>query len=182
MSQFMHLMYDDLILYVVAAGGLLFILALIADAWWARRRARIMREQARGCRPVRRVPLLRGFLKQYWRRLVPAAIVAVAMALLVWTNEKTGGKRQNSSYTTPLAGAVAYHHGKESSSAPLVEPSLINLVVADLLDRSVLSARTLNYTVNANLLFGDRNSIQTNAAIFTFAGTNNAHSNSGKSH
>ena len=43
MPDIFDLMYYDTIWIVVIAGAGLFILALIADAWWEKRRARKMR-------------------------------------------------------------------------------------------------------------------------------------------
>lgn len=48
MLKLMCPIFGDLMLDAVAAGAWLFILALIASAWWERRQARIIRELARG--------------------------------------------------------------------------------------------------------------------------------------
>lgn len=159
MLQSIRPMLGDLMLDGVAVMGWLFILALMASAWWERRQTRIVCEWARGQK--RRITPLRAFFKRFRGKLLLLTMFSVVVVILLRAEEKaTNVGQEADNMAKGVAAYAANFHGAATRPVPAAAPSLLD----DLWCGSVSRARTLNLAVGTNL-FNDQDSTQLSQVI-----------------
>ncbi len=164
MSQLICPVFGDLMLYGVAAMGWLFILGLIANAWWERRQARLMRLQAIGQSHPKRPA--RTFFQKWRRRFLLVAAISVVIGILVRTHKESADQGQISDNSTPLETYAAHYEGKLPFTIPTAGGS-VERILTNLWNETVLHAKTLDLAVDTNLFNGDSNNLNAFGVVAT---------------
>lgn len=113
MLQFIHPVLGTLMLVGAVGFCFMFVIALIVDACWQKRQARLLREAFKGKVPQRKRPLTRwrAFLKQFGWKSAAFAIVIALLAVLVRARDNTSQTIQASSGQNGLSTYAANFQG-----------------------------------------------------------------------